>query len=59
MRQIKKSKIDASSRETRTEPYQKTRAITKKTMDWDKEYKRLLQMAVLLDLRRGSSKLWL
>lgn len=46
------SKLDTS-----LEPYQKTRATMNMTMDWESANSKLLQMAVLFDLRKGSSRL--
>ena len=47
----------ASSLETRVEPNQKTRAITKKMRDCENANNMLLQIAVLLEFFKGSSKL--
>lgn len=59
IRPTKNWNVPYSWLDTNLDPYQNTSAMTKKTMDWDNEYKRLLQIAVLFDFRRGSSKLLL
>jgi len=59
MRPTKNSKIVAFWRDTMTDPYQNTKAITKNVSACVKAYNRLLHIAVLLDLLNGSSKLWL
>lgn len=47
----------ASSLDTRVEPNQKTRAMTKKMRDCENANNMLLQIAVLLEFLKGSSKL--
>ena len=56
MRPMKKSNVSASKLATRREPYQKMRAMTKKTMAWESEYKPLDQIAVRFDWRSGCSR---
>lgn len=49
--------VVASSFDTSVEPYQKTRAIAKNVRDWEIAYNMLLQIAVLLEFLKGTSKL--
>ena len=56
---MKNWKVVASRRDTSVAPYQKTREITQNTWAWEKEYKRFVQIAVLFERIRGSSKLLL
>ena len=56
MRPMKKSTVVNSWNETRREPYQNTRAMTKNENDCDSEYRPFDQTAVLLDFCIGSSR---
>ena len=59
MRPMKNS-LEVNSRyDTSREPYQNVSEMTKKANDWEIENNRLLQKDVLLDSRRGFSKLLL
>jgi len=51
--------VVASWRETRPEPNQNTREITRKPMDWEAEKRRLLQNEARLDFLKGISRLLL
>ena len=57
IRPAKKWKVEASKCDTKTEPYQNTRAMTKKTIPCDMPNNALLQRAVRFDLFSGSSRL--
>ena len=45
--------------DTNSEPYQNVSAMAKKEVDWENENNKLLQKDVLLDSRRGLSRLLL
>ena len=57
MRPTKNWNVENCWVETSREPYQKTKEMTKKVMDWEREYNRLLQIDVRLDFLSGPSKL--
>jgi hypothetical protein len=59
IRPIKNWNVEYSCLETRIDPYQKTRAMTKNAIDCEKEYNRPLHMAVVFECWSGISKLWL
>jgi hypothetical protein len=59
MRPVKNCFVVNSWNDTKRDPYQNVSAMAKKPNDWERENNKLLQSAVRLDLRRGSSRLLL